>query len=152
MSFIDPSTTEQFFADVASASARATWCALATVHNGEPRVRMVHPTWEGQVLWLATGAGSAKLRQIASTPVVDVQFQVSPPDFVHILARGRAQAITDPTEKKRVWDVMDYDLSMFWKKGPEDPSYIPVRIEPTLVELSKMFGMAERRRWRRETD
>jgi hypothetical protein len=44
--------------------------------------------------------------------------------------------------------VIDYDLSQFWPGGPTDPNYSPVRIDPERVELSKMFGTADKRVWR----
>jgi general stress protein 26 len=78
-----------------------------------------------------------------------VQFQVAPPDFVHLMVRGRAQCVDDASEKRRVWDVIDYDLSQFWPGGPADPNYTPVRIDPERVELSKMFGSVDRRVWLR---
>jgi general stress protein 26 len=137
-----------FFAAVDAASRKAIWCALGTVEGGEPRVRMVHPTWEGETLWFATGTASPKVRQIAANPAVDVQFQVAPPDFVHVLVRGRAEIVTDAAEKKRVWDVIDYDLGQFWPGGPTDPSYTLVRVRPERVELSKMFGMQDKKVWR----
>ncbi len=109
---------------------------------------MVHPTWEGETLWFATGTTSPKMKHIQQDPRVDLQFQVAPPDFVHILVRGEAEIISDEAEKKRVWDVIDYDLSQFWAGGPTDPNYTPIRIAPTRVELSKMFGSMEQRVWR----
>ena len=46
---------EAFFADVDTACKKAIWCALATVTTtaagAQPRVRIVHPTWEGDTLW-----------------------------------------------------------------------------------------------------
>ena len=77
---------DSFFAAIDEASKKAVWCALATVDGAQARVRVVHPTWEGDVLWFATGTGSPKARQIAANPSVDVQFQVAPPDFVHVIA------------------------------------------------------------------
>jgi general stress protein 26 len=109
----------------------------------------VHPTWEGETLWFATVTGSPKARQLAANPAVDIQYQVSAPDFVHVLVRGRASIVPDAAEKKRVWDVIDYDLSQFWPGGPTDPNYTLVRVEPSRVELSKMFGMQDKRIWRR---
>ena len=138
----------EFFRDVAAAAKQAIWCALATVDEDAPRVRMVHPTWEGDLLWFATGTSSPKVRQLRANPSVDLQFQVSPPDFVHLLVRGRAEIVEDADEKKRVWDVIDYDLAEFWPGGPTDPEYTLVRVEPERVELSKMFGMRDRRVWR----
>lgn len=136
-----------FFAAVEAASKKAIWCALATASPEGPRVRMVHPTWEGQTLWFATGTTSPKVAQLGRDPRVDIQFQVAPPDFVHVLVRGRAAIVRDGAEKKRVWDVIDYDLSQFWPGGPTDPNYTLVRIDPERVELSKMFGSVEKRIW-----
>lgn len=148
MSLISDTERKAFFQEVDEASQRATWCAVATVAEGEPRVRMVHPTWEGETLWFATGTRSPKVRQMQANPVVDIQYQVGPPTFTHILVRGRARIVSSLTEKKRVWDVIDYDLSQFWSDGPEDPNYSPVEITPTRVEYSNMFGGLEKRVWR----
>ncbi len=139
---------EQFFADVDAASRKAVWCSLARVDGAEPRVRMVHPTWEGDTLWFATGSGSPKARQLEANPSVEIQYQVAPPEFVHIVVRGSAEIVADPGEKKRVWDVIDYDLSQFWAGGPEDPSYTLVRVRPSRVELSELFGSQNKRVWR----
>ena len=150
MSKVPESERQQFFAAVEEASKTAIWCAVATVAGNEARVRMVHPTWEGETLWFATGTGSPKHKQMEANPSIDVQFQVAPPDFVHILVRGNAEIVTDEAEKKRVWDVIDYDLSQFWSGGPNDPNYTLVRVVPARVELSKMFGSMDQRVWRRE--
>ena len=142
---MSPEERRSFFADVEAASKQAVWSALATASSDGPRVRIVHPTWEGETLWFATGTGSPKARQIERDPRVEFQYQVGPPDFVHVVIRGRATIVTDPAEKKRVWDVIDYDMSQFWSGGPEDPSYTLVRVDPTRVELSKTFGSQDKR-------
>lgn len=148
MSRVEKSEAGAFFRDVEEASKKAVWCAIATVEGDQPRVRIVHPTWEGSVLWFATGTNSPKHRQLEENSFVDVQFQVAPPDFVHILARGRAEIVVDEAEKRRVWDVIDYDLSAFWPGGPGDEGYTLVKILPVRVELSKMFGSQDKRVWR----
>jgi len=148
MTLVPETEKAAFFADVEAAAKKAIWCALATNSSDGPRVRMVHPTFEGDVLWVATGTTSPKAAQMRQDPRVDVQFQVAPPDFVHLMVRGTAELITDEAEKKRVWDVLDYDLSDFWSAGPTDPGYTPLRIAPTRVELSKMFGSMDKRVWR----
>jgi general stress protein 26 len=140
--------TAAFFAEVEAASKKAVWCALATVAGREPRVRMVHPTWDGQVLWLATAPDSPKVRQMRENPIVDVQFQVAPPEFVHVMVRGRAEICQDVAERHRAWDVIDYDLTAFGSKGPDDPNFQPIKILPERVELSLMFGSQNRRVWR----
>ncbi len=148
MSQVDTEGADAFFAEVDAASRKAVWCALATVHGNQARVRLVHPTWEGRTLWLATAPSSPKALQIASNPSVDVQFQVAPPDFVHVMVRGNATLCADDATRARVWNVIDYDLHSFFPGGPTDPNYVAVRITPTRVELSHMFGTVNKRIWR----
>lgn len=51
MTLITGQDKDAFCRDVEAAAKKAIWCALATVtDNNEARVRMVHPTWEGDVL------------------------------------------------------------------------------------------------------
>ena len=147
MAQVGDSERKAFFADVDAACRSATWAAISTVRDGEPRVRLVHPTWEGETLWFATDPTSPKAKQIAQVPYIDIQYQVSPPDFVHILVRGTAEIITDDAARQHVWDVLDYDLSQFWPEGPKAEGYAAVRITPTRVERSKMFGTVDKRVW-----
>jgi general stress protein 26 len=147
MALVSDADRTAFVADVVAATKKAIWCAIASSSPDGPRVRIVHPTWDGEILWFATGTTSPKAQQIRRDPRIDVQFQVAPPDFVHLLVRGEAKLVTDGGEKKRIWDVLDYDLTPFWPGGPTDPSYTPVRITPTRVELSKMFGSVDKRVW-----
>ncbi|MGE0621547.1 MAG: pyridoxamine 5'-phosphate oxidase family protein [Pseudomonadales bacterium] len=137
-----------FFAAVDAASKKAVWCAIATVCGEEPRVRIVHPTWDGDVLWFATGPDSPKAQQLEENPNVDIQYQVEPPEFVHVMVRGTAELVTDPALKRHAWEAIDYDLTQFGSTGPEDPNFLPVRITPTRVELSEMFGSMNKRVWR----
>ena len=139
---------DAFFRDVEAAAKKAIWCALATVAGGEARVRMVHPTWEGETLWIATGPETAKAREIRENSSVDIQFQVAPDDFVHLLVRGTASVLTDEATKRRIWDVMDYDLAQFWPGGPDAPEYCVIKVQPTRVELSEMFGTVNKRVWK----
>ena len=139
---------DQFFADVDAACKKAVWCAIATVDGDQPRVRIVHPTWDGEVLWFATAPQSPKAEQLRANPHVDIQFQVAPPDFVHVMVRGKAELITDQDTKNHAWEAIDYDLTQFGSSGPEDPNFMPVKIIPTRVELSEMFGSTNKRVWR----
>lgn len=148
MTAVSPADKDAFFSDVEAAAKKAIWCALATVDGNAPRVRMVHPTWEGDVLWVATGPTTPKATQIQANGEVDVQFQVAPDDFVHLMVRGTAEVLTDQATKVRVWDVMDYDLSQFWPDGPTSDAYCLVKITPQRVELSEMFGTMNKRVWR----
>ena len=140
---------EEFFSQVDEACKKAIWCAIATVDGNEPRVRIVHPTWEGKYLWFATGPESPKVHQLRDNPHVDIQYQVAPPNFIHVLVRGAAEVVTDQQAKNQAWDIIDYDLTQFGSTGPDDPNFQPVRINPSRVELSEMFGSVNKRVWRR---
>lgn len=149
MTPITDAEKDTFFRDVEAAAKKSIWCALATVTaNHEPRVRMVHPTWEGDILWIATGPQTAKAREIQNNDAVDIQFQVAPPDFVHLLVRGRASVLQDKETRDRIWDVMDYDLAQFWPNGPSSPDFCVIRVAPSRVELSYMFGTTNQRVWK----
>ena len=126
MSTIPASEKDAFFADVEAAAKKAIWCAMATVSGNEPRVRMVHPTWEGDTLWVATGPQTAKAKQLQANGAVDIQFQVAPDDFVHLMVRGNAEVLTDQPTKDRIWDVMDYDLARKKKNGYHQAKSVPV--------------------------
>ena len=139
---------DEFFSQVNEACKKAVWCAIATVDGDKPRVRIVHPTWEGDSLWFATGPESPKANQLRDNPQVDIQYQVAPPDFIHVMVRGTAELVTDQKTKNRAWDIIDYDLSQFGSTGPDDPNFQPVRINPSRVELSEMFGSVNKRIWR----
>jgi len=137
-----------FFAAVDAACKRAIWCAVATVDGTQPRVRIVHPTWDGRVLWFATGPQSPKARQMRANRNVDVQYQVAPPEFIHVLVRGTAELCTATADRNRAWEAIDYDLRQFGSTGPDDPNFLPVRITPRRVELSEMFGSVNKKVWR----
>jgi general stress protein 26 len=148
MTSVSDAERDEFFEAVDAACKKAIWCAVATSHEGDPRVRIVHPSWDGDVLWFATGPESPKARQMAKNPAVDIQYQVAPPDFIHVMVRGRAELITDQKTKNHAWDAIDYDLTQFGSSGPDSPDFLPIRITPTRVELSEMFGSMNKRVWR----
>ncbi len=148
MTIVDEDSKAGFFQDVEAAAKKSTWCALATVAGNQPRVRMVHPTWEGDTLWIATGPQTAKVREMQENSAVDLQYQVAPDDFVHLMIRGTATVLTDEETKALVWDVMDYDLYQFWPDGPRSEEFCVIKIEPARVELSEMFGTMNKRVWR----
>ncbi len=148
MAEITAAEHDAFFKEVGKASAAAVWAALATQSKSGPRVRMVHPTWEGDVLWIATGPETPKAKQMRNTPEVDVQWQVAPPNFVHIMCRGTAELIMDDDIRAHAWDVFDYEMTDFFAGGPTDPNYVAIKIKPSRVELSEMFGSQNQRIWR----
>ena len=148
MQKIDDAEKDQFFSAVDEACKKATWCAIATVDGSEPRVRIVHPTWDGDILWFATGPDTPKARHLRDNPNVDIQYQVAPPESIHVMVRGTAELVSDQATKNHAWDAIDYDLTQFGSTGPQDPDFLPVKIIPSRVELSEMFGSINKKVWR----
>ena len=52
-----------FWDKVHATAAKATWAYLATAKGSQPKVRVVHPAFEGERVWVATGRASAKAGQ-----------------------------------------------------------------------------------------
>ena len=63
--------TWQKFHDVAK---KAIWAYLATTVGAQPKVRVVHPGFEGQRLWIATGRTSPVIRSRRQTPVKPAKY------------------------------------------------------------------------------
>jgi uncharacterized pyridoxamine 5'-phosphate oxidase family protein len=98
------------------AASKATWAYLATASGDQPKVRVVHPAFEGERLWIATGRTSPKAAHIAKNPKVELFYQAGP-EFVHLTVTGRARFVDDAAERKRVWE--ERFLTTIWRSsGP----------------------------------
>jgi len=131
-----------FWDKVHATAAKATWAYLATAVDGQPKVRVVHPAFEGDRVWVATGRASAKARHIDKNPKVELFYQIGA-DMVHLTVTGKAKFVEDVAEKKRIWSgkVFDYDLSQFWPAGPESKDFGLMLIAPQRVELTSLAEM-----------
>src|ERR1700757_677224 len=85
------------------AAKKATWAYLATASRDQPKVRVVHPAFEGERVWVATGRTSAKARHIEKNPKVELFYQLGA-DMVHLTVTGKARFVEDLAEKKRIWN------------------------------------------------
>jgi general stress protein 26 len=126
------------------AAQKATWAYLATSAGDQPKVRVVHPAFEGERLWIATGRNSPKAAHIAKNPKVELFYQVGP-EFVHLTVTGRARFIDDAAEKKRIWEgkVFDYDLAQFWPGGYQAPDFGLLLVTPSRIELTGMMDLMQ---------
>jgi general stress protein 26 len=133
----------KFWEKAHATAAKATWAYLATADRDQPKVRVVHPAFEGERVWVATGRASAKARHIDNNAKVELFYQIGA-DMVHLTVTGRAKFVDDVTEKKRIWNgkVFDYDLSQFWPGGPESKDFGLMLIEPDRVELTSLPEMS----------
>jgi len=132
----------KFWEKVHAVATKATWAYLATAVGSQPKVRVVHPAFEGERVWVATGRGSAKARHIDKNAKVELFYQIGA-DMVHLTVTGTAKFVEDITEKKRIWNgkVFDYDLSQFWPGGPESKDFGLMLITPRRVELTSLAEM-----------
>jgi general stress protein 26 len=132
----------QFWDKVHAAAAKATWAYLATANGAQPKVRVVHPAFEGERVWVATGRASAKAGHIDKNSKVELFYQIGP-EMVHLTVTGTAKFVEDLKEKKRIWDgkVFDYDLSQFWPEGAQSKDFGLMLITPERVELTSLPEM-----------
>jgi general stress protein 26 len=131
-----------FWKQVHAVASKATWAYLATAKGNQPKVRVVHPAFEGDRLWIATGRTSPKAAHVEGNPRVELFYAVGP-EMVHLTVTGRAKFVDAVSEKRRVWTskVFDYDLAQFWPAGPESPDFGLMFVEPTRVELTSLADM-----------
>jgi general stress protein 26 len=131
-----------FWKDIHQVAKKATWAYLATAVDNHPKVRVVHPAFEGERLWVATGRNSHKAKQIEHNPRVELFFQIGP-EMVHLTISGGARFVEDMAEKTRVWNgkVFDYELAQFWPGGPESKDFGLLLVEPARVELTSLAEM-----------
>jgi len=133
-------------------SARLSpWAHIATVgKDGEPDVAPVHPAWEGDTIWVMTGASSVKVKNIGHQPKVALHWQVTAAgDGVAVW--GTASMHTDLETKRRLWTgVFDYDLNLFSPGGPDgSPDIGFLAVQPERALWLKNYGINGRETWRR---
>lgn len=129
------------------------WAHLATTApDGAPHLVPVHPSWEGDTLWVMVGLDSVKARNIRREPRVMLHWQVGEDTgFDSLMVWGAAAVHDDLDTKRRLWTgVFDYDLDMFSPGGPDDsPETGFVSIEPVRAVVLRSFGAGGREEWRR---
>ncbi|MFD5800524.1 MULTISPECIES: pyridoxamine 5'-phosphate oxidase family protein [unclassified Streptomyces] len=134
----------------AEATRLSHWAHIATVGaDNKPDVVPVWPAWEGETVWISTGAKSVKVRNIAANPAVAMHWQVDASGD-GVMLWGTATVYTDIDTKRRLWTgLFDYDLNDFVPDGPESPEAAFVAIAPERALALKQYGMAGRDTWRR---
>ncbi len=84
---------------------RIVWCTVASVDSkGRPRVRILHPVWEGQTALIGTGRHSFKEKHLPRNPFVSLSYW--DPQHEQVYAECHAQWIDDVAEKQRVGDLL----------------------------------------------
>jgi len=113
---------------------------LATSDGDQPRVRPVTPIVEDDMsIWVATSAGSRKVKQIKQNPKISLAFVQHPNGDKAATVVGEAEIIADLEQKKRIWGLAPYDLSQFFPKGPESEDYCVLKINVSKIEWWEDF-------------
>jgi hypothetical protein len=152
---------------------RIVYASVVTIDAaGRPRVRVLHPVWEGSVGWVVTGRHSQKAKHVDANPHVSLSYVQIAPDFGSncVYAECRADWIEDVAEKRRVFDVFKSfpkpygwdpapeselppgftEHGWFIGTGPEDPGQGVLRLTPWRIEVSSMWDevRGDARVWR----
>jgi general stress protein 26 len=125
------------------------WAHFATVGaDGKPDVVPVHPSWEGDTLWVMASEDSVKCRNIAHQPEVALHWQVTESgDGLELW--GTASVHADLDTKRRLWTgVFDYDLDFFVPGGPEASGTAFIAVAPSRAVYLKAYGMGGIERWK----
>lgn len=107
---------------------------LATVDDNQPRVRPVSPIIEDALsIWVATLANSRKVKQIKQNSKICLAFVQHPSGDKTAIVTGEAEIVDNIEQKKRVWKIAPYDLSLYFKT-PESAEYCLLKIKPNRIE------------------
>lgn len=123
----------------------AVWCAVTTINSANrPRSRVLHPIWEGQTGWIATGRQSHKAKHLAENPYISLTYMKDPLNPVYVDCK--AEWVDDATEKARLWHLfsttappLGYDLAPFFG-SLDNPGYGVLKLTPWRIELASLGG------------
>jgi general stress protein 26 len=136
------------WAEVAEVVQSGGLANLATASlEGRPHVAVVSTAVDGDSVLFATTASSGKYPNLEENPQVALMWRPQ----AEVYLRGDAQLITDPVEKRRIWDgdVFPYDQSALFGTA-ENPDLLYVRVQPVSASVITMGpGGLTRRFWRR---
>ena len=108
---------------------------LATCDGDQPRVRPVSPIIKDCTnLWVTTMAASRKVAQLRKNPKMSLAFMEQPRGDKAATVIGEAREITDLEEKKRVWDMANFDLALHFPDGPESENFCVLKIVVEKIE------------------
>ena len=129
-------------------TSRVVWCTVTTVdRKGRPRARILHPVWDGQTGWIATGRNTLKAKHIANNPYVSCSYWDQ--EHEQVYAECKASWDDRPETKQWLWELLKntpppvgYDPAMFWPGGPLDDSFGALKLEPWRVQVWNLQEMA----------
>jgi len=102
---------------------------IATVRpDGSPHVAKVWPGVEGETIWIASRAGSGKVRNLRSHPHAAVMWEPT----AEVYLSADAEVVADTSTKARLWNggVFPYPMEGFWG-SPDKEDWVLLRLTPT---------------------
>jgi hypothetical protein len=135
------------------------YATMTTVDaKGRPRARILIAVWEvvdgRPVGWLATFKTPVKTAHLAGNPHATFSYWDRRQNAA--FADTVTEWVEDPEVKQRVWDLyrrgspprVGYDPGRYWK-GPEDPRFAVLRLDPWRVQVVRGADLRSRI-WRAE--
>lgn len=127
---------DEFFSRV----SQVVYCSMATIDlKNRPRLRVVHPVWEGSTGWVISKPDSPKARHLEHNRHVSLAYichDVYKPVYIDCTAVW----VTDRSEQQRVWD--------YYKTVPPPLGFDP---EPHYGSIQHpLFGLLKLIPWRLE--
>jgi general stress protein 26 len=125
--------------------SRVIYCTMATVdrHN-RPRLRLMHPIWEGPIGWVISWPESHKARHLARNPAVSLAYM--PDRNTPVYVEAAAGWVDSDEEKQRVWNLHRTTLPPIGF-DPEPhygsiahPYFGVLKILPWRIELANLGG------------
>jgi general stress protein 26 len=128
--------------------ARIAWCSAATVdRKRRPRQRILHPIYEREIGYIATGRHSFKEKHLAANPHVSLSYW--DPQHQQVYYDATAEWLDGMADTRRIWELykntpppLGYDPAMIWKDGVEDPEFGVLKLTPWRIELYGLGNMA----------
>ena len=136
---------EEIEAEFLARVAAVVYCTFATVdRRNRPRLRLMHPIWEGSTGWVISWPQSHKARHLEHNPAVSLAYMPAPATPVYV--DGSATWIDDRAEMQRVWELhrdtlppLGFDPEPHY--GSIDHHYFGLlRIVPWRIELGNLYG------------
>jgi general stress protein 26 len=146
---------EDLKAEFIARVSHAVYCAMATIdHKNRPRLRIMHPIWDGPIGWVISWPESHKAKHLKHNPAVSLAYIQNKEKPVYV--DGIADWIDTVEEKRRIWELyattpppLGFDPQPHY--GTIDhPYYGLLRLTPWRIELGNLAG--EPIIWRQRID
>lgn len=120
---------------VAIMKANCLHAYLATCDGDQPRLRPVSPIVEDDMsLWITTFCSSRKVEQLKYNPKICLAFVDQPNGDRAATVIGSTKIVSDIEAKRRIWQLATFDLSQYFKQGPESSKFCLLKIITKQIE------------------